>query len=167
MQIAKRIVSYSWQSWIILFTFCVAEFWRDNIGSSGGKKNIKPKYVKLPRNMQRSIHVQVKIIVIVQENMKMMLKKNMIINERVCKEERKEKDTGAVLLILRESRLPRHKMDHCSKVGFLKNSEILEYMYQNKRLNKEKVWNMILQKKINLVHRMVYEPDQKHYERVP
>ena len=62
-------------------------------------------------------------------------------------EERGEVDAGIVLFTYRGSRLPGHKLDHMAKVGFLKRSKILKYIYRNKSLDRGAVWNMVLQKK--------------------
>ena len=73
-----------------------------------------------------------------------------------------------MLFTYKESRLPKHKLDHQSKVGFLKkkttNFEI--YIYRNKTLDRGTVWNMILQKKINLNDNVIYEIDRDQYDKV-
>ena len=83
------------------------------------------------------------------------------------KEEEMMEEAGVVLFTFKESRLPKHKLDHQSKVGFLKNSQILEYIYRNKTFDRGAVWQMILQKKINLNNNAIYEVDRDQYEKVP
>ena len=83
------------------------------------------------------------------------------------KEEEMMEEAGVVLFTFKESRLPKHKLDHQSKVGFLKNSQILKYIYRNKTLDRGAVWQMILQKKINLNDNAIYEVDRDQYEKVP
>ena len=79
-------------------------------------------------------------------------------------EERGEVDAGIVLFTYRESRLPGHKLDHMAKVGFLKRSQILKYIYRNKTLDRGAVWNMILQKRINLTDSVIYEVEREQYD---
>ena len=83
------------------------------------------------------------------------------------KKEKKEEETveeaGVVLFTYKESRLPKHKLDHQSKVGLLKKSQILKYIYRNRTLDRGAVWQMILQKKINLNDHVIYEVDRGQY----
>ena len=76
-------------------------------------------------------------------------------------EERGEVDAGIVL-----SRLPGHKLDHMAKVGFLKRSQILKYIYRNKSLDRGAVWNKVLQKRINLTDNVIYEVEREQYDNV-
>ena len=82
------------------------------------------------------------------------------------KEEEMVEEAGVVLFTYKESRLPKHKLDHQSKVGLLKKSQILKYIYRNKTLDRGAVWQMILQKKINLNDNVIYEVDRDQYEKV-
>ena len=82
------------------------------------------------------------------------------------KEEEREVDAGIVLFTYRGSRLPGHKLDHIAKVGLLKRSQILKYIYRNKSLDRGAVWNMVLQKRINLTDNVIYEVEREQYDRV-
>ena len=81
-------------------------------------------------------------------------------------EEKGEVDAGIVLFTYRGCRLPGHKLDHMAKVGFLKRSQILKYIYRNKSLDRGAVWNMVLQKRINLTDNVIYEVEREQYDRV-
>ena len=71
-----------------------------------------------------------------------------------------------MLFTFRGSRLPGHKLDHMAKVGFFKRSQILKYIYRNKSLDRGAVWNMVLQKRINLTDNVIYEVEREQYDRV-
>ena len=86
--------------------------------------------------------------------------------KREKKEEEMVDEAGVVLFTYKESRLPKHKLDHQSKVGLLKKSQILKYIYRNKTLDRGAVWQMILQKKINLNDNVIYEVDRDQYDKV-
>ena len=81
-------------------------------------------------------------------------------------EEREEIDAGIVLFTYRGSRLPGHKLDHTAKVGFLKNTQILKYIYRNKSLDRGAVWNMVLHKRINLNDNVIYEVEREQFDKV-
>ena len=82
------------------------------------------------------------------------------------KERRVEIDAGVVLFTYKESRLPKQKLDHNSKVSLLKNSQLLKYIYRDRNLDSRTVWNYIQQRKINLTHNVIYEVEKGQFDKV-
>ena len=80
------------------------------------------------------------------------------------KERRVEIDVGVVLFTFKESRLPKHKLDHNFKGSLLKNSHLLKYIYRDRNLDSHTVWNFIQQRKINLTHNVIYEVEKEQFD---
>ena len=82
------------------------------------------------------------------------------------KKDRKEEDPGVVLFTFRDSKLPRHRVDHNTIVKHIKTSQILRYIYRNKGFKEGMVWSMIQKKQVNLTHCTIYDVDKEQYDRV-
>ena len=82
------------------------------------------------------------------------------------KKDRKEEDPGVVLFTFRESKLPRHKMDHNTIVKYIKTSQMQRYIYWNKRFKEGTVWSMIQKKLVNLTNCIIYDVDKEQHDRV-
>ena len=54
------------------------------------------------------------------------------------------------------SKLPKGQLNHDTKIKYLQNAQMLKYIYQNNKYDKETVKNWIRQKKIDLTDKKIH-----------